>query len=592
MEYKLINSPHPFSSSVIETILINRGMDKDKISHYLSSSADVDIAPYTDLGEEKIKKSIKLIQNAIEQNLKGIILVDCDCDGFTSAAILANYLYKIYPDWTKDNLDFFFHEGKQHGLEDCIDEVSKYEIVLIPDAGSNDIEYHKILADKGIPCICLDHHLIEQESDYAIVINSQSEPYQNKDLSGAGVVWQFCRGFDKETNNDYANDFLDLVGIGLTADMMSLQSIETKTLINEGFRPLNIKNPFIFNIAKKNSYSIGDKLTSIGAAFYIVPLINAVNRVGTKEEKELLFDSMLVYRTFDKIPSNKRGHKPGEMERKLDQALRMVTNVKRRQDKQVEQDINKLISLIENNNMLEHKVLLFYFDNDKVSGNTRGLLANKFMGKYNRPCLVLTLKDGMYQGSARGCDKVGINDFKSICNGFEETRYTIGHPGAFGIGIPQDKILEFQQYLDNALKNYKLENLYFVDFEFTENNLDVNAMIEIASHKDLWGKDIDEPFVAYKGKITSDMINKYKRETCVIKISNDFSIVRFNIRPEDYELLMKNDEFIITAVGRCAKNEYCGKVSAQLLLEDFSINADYSPIEENKSEEVCYWTVF
>lgn len=40
-----------------------------------------------------------------------------------------------------------------------------------------------------------------------------------------------------------------------------------------------------------------------------------------------------------------------------------------------------------------------------------------------------------YQGSARGCDKVGINDFKSICAATGVTQYCTGHPGAFGIGI-------------------------------------------------------------------------------------------------------------------------------------------------------------
>jgi single-stranded DNA-specific DHH superfamily exonuclease len=69
------------------------------------------------------------------------------------------------------------------------------------------------------------------------------------------------------------------VALGNCADMMSLTSKETKHIINKGFKQIN--NPFIKYMADKNSYSLGDKVTSMGAAFYIVPFINAIVRSGT-----------------------------------------------------------------------------------------------------------------------------------------------------------------------------------------------------------------------------------------------------------------------------------------------------------------------
>lgn len=64
-------------------------------------------------------------------------------------------------------------------------------------------------------------------------------------------------------------------------------------------------------------------------AFYIVPLVNAVVRVGTIGEKKLLFESMLEWKANELIPSTKRGHK-GEQETVLEQSLRTCTNVKNR----------------------------------------------------------------------------------------------------------------------------------------------------------------------------------------------------------------------------------------------------------------------
>lgn len=62
-------------------------------------------------------------------------------------------------------------------------------------------------------------------------------------------------------------------------------------------------------MAEKNAYSLGDIISPIGVAFYIVPLVNAVTRVGTMEEKILLFESMLEWKAFEEVPSTKRGCK-------------------------------------------------------------------------------------------------------------------------------------------------------------------------------------------------------------------------------------------------------------------------------------------
>ena len=148
-------------------------------------------------------------------------------------------------------------------------------------------------------------------------------------MSGVGVVWQFCRYLDNLLNKDYADKYLDLVALGMDADMMSMRSIETKHLINKGFE--QVQNPFFSAMAEKNAYSMNNEITPISVAFYIAPYVNAITRSGTMEEKNIVFQSMLKFKAFEKIPSNKRGHKPGEMEQLYVQAVRTVTNVKNRQ---------------------------------------------------------------------------------------------------------------------------------------------------------------------------------------------------------------------------------------------------------------------
>lgn len=324
-----------------------------------------------------------------------------------------------------------------------------FPLIIVPDAGSNDYSYHKELKSKGSTVIVLDHHEAEYISEDAIVINNQLSDYPNKFLSGAGVTWQFCRYLDKLLEKDIANNFLDLVALGDMADMMSMTSMETKHLINKGFKEENLKNPFIYYMADKNSYSLGNHITPMGAAFYIAPFVNAMVRSGTLEEKELLFNSMLQYKAFEVLPSTKRGHKQGDTEKLVEQAIRVSTNVKNRQTRAQDAAMSLIEDRIEQDNMMEHKVLLFLVEPGTIDKNIAGLCANKIMAKYQRPVCILTkveevdptilltsmppkpYKVTYYRGSARGCDKTGIVNFKDICTETGVIEYAEGHQRSF-----------------------------------------------------------------------------------------------------------------------------------------------------------------
>ena len=149
MKYELINEINPFLSPT-EQILVNRGIKLEDIPHYLNTT-DEDINDYNTLGAEVLTKAAKTLALHINSGSKTLIIVDSDCDGFTSAAYLTNYLYSIFPAWVENNLEFFFHSGKQHGLNDCIDRIleKEYKLVIVPDAGSNDFKEMEILKSNG-----------------------------------------------------------------------------------------------------------------------------------------------------------------------------------------------------------------------------------------------------------------------------------------------------------------------------------------------------------------------------------------------------------------------------------------------------------
>ena len=279
MKYKLISKNNP-KLKPIEQVLINRGIPYTELQSYLNTTDD-DINSPLLLGEENLMAAATAIITAINNNQKAKIIVDSDCDGYTSSAILLNYLYELFPSWIENNVEWILHNGKEHGLNDMpLAEWLQEEIKLVicPDSSSEDYDEHKFLKDHGITTIVLDHHEAKMISPNAIVINNQLSDYPNKDFSGAGIVWQFCRFLDSKLNVKNADTQLDLVALGVDADMMSLKSKETKHIINKGFEDQYLKNPFVAGIAWKNSFLLGQKITPIGAAFYIAPLVNAMVR--------------------------------------------------------------------------------------------------------------------------------------------------------------------------------------------------------------------------------------------------------------------------------------------------------------------------
>lgn len=507
MKYQLINTPNNVYNAQSQ-ILINRGIKENEIQHYMNLT-NKDLNEPEIFGEKLLQDAAAALRDTMNANEDICIVVDCDCDGYTSSAILINYLYDCNADFTKEHVHWFLHDGKQHGLADAMNWIQDIypDLVIVPDAGSNDIEDINTLHNMDIKVIILDHHELEVEpSPYCYLINSQSKEYPNKELSGAGVVYQFCRYLDKIWNNVYADQYRDLAALGLIGDMMSLRSFETRYIISQGLVPANIHNPFIFEMWQKNMFKLTDTPTAWGFTFYIVPFVNAINRSGTEDEKQLIFNSMLKFKAFEQILSNKRGHKVGETERLVDQAIRTCTNVKNRQTREEEKGIELVEHLIKDNNMMDHKVLLFLLEPGQIKAEIRGLIANKIMARYQRPCCMLTKRTKIlekpefeysksaifpilhcpgeevitYEGSARGCDKVGVTEFKDICAATQVCEYTVGHQGAFGLGIDSRNLSTFVENTDKRLADMPNEPIYYVDYIWDYKDADAESILEIA----------------------------------------------------------------------------------------------------------------
>ena len=584
MEYQLINPDTSQSKlSAVEQVLVNRGISPYDIAHYLNTSDSDILSPAL---ISNIEDGVKMLLKHISQNDKVLIQIDSDCDGYTSAATLMNYLNCLFPGFVQNNISYRIHTGKEHGIiPDTIPEDVK--LVIAPDSSSNDYEEHEYLNTQlGVDVLVIDHHEADKISKYACVINNQLCNYPTKSLSGVGMVYKFCSYIDSLLGYQYADQFLDLVALGLVADMMDLRDFETRHLVTRGLE--QIRNPYFNGMVNKNQFSLRDGITPIGVAFYIAPYVNATIRVGTQDEK-----LMLDYRGYELVPSTKRGCK-GQTETRVEQACRNCTNIKNKQTKARDASLSIIEQIIEEKNLLENKILVVKLDPEYATDkNLTGLIANQLMSKYQRPVLLLnkvvtehtyleqdekriTQTVISWEGSGRGYDKSKFDNLREFLNESGLVMYAEGHANALGVGILDENFDQFISYSNEALKDFDFTPCYKVDFIFNGADFKGADIVEIAELKSIWGQGVDEPYVAieqinvYKDNIS--LMSADKNPTLKITLPNGTSLIKFRSSNEEFESLYSELGCVtINVVGRCERNIWNGIVSPQIIIEDYEI---------------------
>ena len=559
MRYQLI-APRDEALSAVEQVLFNRGINPKDIDHFKYPSVNDLVNPEK---LEHIKDGVAMLISHIERNDKIFIQVDSDCDGYTSSAILINYLNCLFPHYVQTQISYRIHDGKQHGLlTDTIP--SDVKLVIAPDASSNDYEQHKELHDRGIDVLVIDHHEAEKYSEYACVINNQMCDYPTKSLSGAGVVYKFCSYIDQLLGYDYANDYIDLATVGIIADVMDLRDYEIREIILRGMQ--GFRNPLLKAMVAKDKFHFeGKQLTPFNIAWYIAPYINAITRSATEQEKLVVFESMIEYLAYKTIPSTKRGCK-GQNETRVEQAVRTCANVKNRQSKAKENASNAVFQTIKDENLLEHKILAIRLDPKYAADkNLTGLIANGLLDLYCRPVLILNKveEEGKvyWQGSGRGYDKANLGSLRDLLESSGLVQYAQGHAMAFGVSIPEENYDALVQYVDEAYKDFDCSPVYSVDLIWDgAKDLSSHAFAEIADEEKIWGKGVEDPLIAIENfRIYGNQLRLFGldkgKPTLNIQLDDGSSLVKFKSSEEEYELLHSDLGYvIINAVGTCTRS--------------------------------------
>ena len=479
---------------LLDILLKNRGVENPKELLNINESVLHDGMLF-----KNMDRGFNMLNWHIENNSKIHIIDDVDQDGLTSATIIHNYIKNI-----NNNIDIThsMNDNKIHGIIVKNLEQYEFDLLIIPDAGTSDVKQSKELIEtRDVDILILDHHTIEEDNPYAIVINCQDGQYPNPTLSGAGVVYKFIKEYDKKYGLDFAENDLDLVAIGIVGDSMDLRNYETRYLAIEGLKKIN--NNFIKEFLIKNKKE-EESINFEFVGWKIAPFINAVTRIGTQEEKMDLINAFLGIedlREYQPRRKKKTDDKPPVEIHTLQKTMvRESNNIKSRQDKLVTKSMEQLIEIIETQKLNNNKVIIVDAT-DILEKSFTGLVANKLTNIYKRPIIILKkMKEKnneiIYGGSFRNYNLFPVESFMDILKELDTFIMVGGHNNAGGHQIKESKIQETQNKLNEFFKDIDIEDVYLVDYEIPVGKLKEKHVLQIGQWENIWGNTLRKPIFA------------------------------------------------------------------------------------------------
>ena len=412
---------------LIEQTLVRRGFtDIESVRAFLHPDS-IPSTPFPG-----IEKAVEYIILATRNNQPICIWGDFDVDGQTSTTVLVQTLQASGVDVTY----YIPIRGKEgHGvhiesLKPIIDNGAK--LIVTCDTGITAHEAIDYANSRGVDVIVTDHHeLGETLPNAKAIINpkllAKDHPLAN--LAGVGVAYKLAEALLIENHKSDIDNLLDLVALGLIADVALLKG-ETRSLAQKGIQVLRNTNRLGLKVLAELAGANLETLTEETIGFTLAPRLNALGRLSDANAAvELLL-------TQDPI----RARILAAQIEGLNTQRRLLTN-------QVYEAAEEQI--LKNPTLLTEPVIIL--SHRDWPGGVVGIVANKLVERYHKPAILLTESDdGILRGSARSIEGLHITEAiaanKDLLIGFG------GHPMAAGMSLHANKLNDFRKGIDKAIE--------------------------------------------------------------------------------------------------------------------------------------------
>lgn len=556
------------TENLVKNILKSRGIeDETEILRFLHPSIKEYMPDPFVLKDMDV--ATRLIADAVCGHKKIAVYGDYDVDGITSTAIFVKYLRKIGVDvsWYLPT-----REGEGYGLNiAAIEQIAQngVDLMITVDCGISGVLEVEKAKQLGLTVVVTDHHSPDNVLPNAdAIVNPKREDDESglSFLAGVGVAFLTLvalnrelknRGFfDENTPQINLLNYMDFVALGTICDTMPLIELN-RAFVSTGLKVLGLRQ----NLGLRTLMDLaGIKEPSVYAVgFALGPRLNAAGRLDSAAPalELLLTDNPLI-------------------------ANDLANKLHRMNQERI--DIQNAI-MVDATDIAERccrngKCSLFVCGDD-WHGGVMGIIAGRLKDKYNLPTCVATRSEGIINGSGRSTADIDLGRIihEALAQGI--LKEGGGHAAAAGFTLDVEHEQEFCDFLEKSV-NEQLNGVRPKPEIVVDAQIDASGarmkLIESLSDLAPFGQCNPEPTFVLCGCVLkfASVMGSGAHLRGIVRTSNgtQLSFVGFNLVGTpvgDFLLDETNSNTKIMMLGKLKENNYNGRVSAQLSLEDIAL---------------------
>ncbi len=482
-----------------------------------------------------MKICVDILKDIKKNNEKILICGDYDCDGICATAILCRAFEAVGIQY-----GFYIPDRMEEGYGLSLSAISKaydkgYRNVISVDNGVRAVEAMKLIKEKNMRFILTDHHTFHEEDihcDCFIHPFLKDDDFQK--CCGAGMALQIARCLIPEDR-----EIVALASLATIADCMDVTH-ENRRIIRKGIEYLNqgclpalhaLKNrPQDLFDMKMMAYTIIPKINSLGRMSDHVNANNAVRYLLLKDQNAIMNAAAQINQI-----NELRKTKTMEMEKIANGEIK-----------------NKPFEVIAHSEFHEGIV---------------GLVASRLAGSIHRPVAVLCEMENEFKGSMRSVEGFDLIDYFKDFSSFKTFG---GHAQAAGISLKKENMKDFLDYLESHEMIYQDEEKETLCEWVDESALSIQSVMDYMKLAP-FGNGFEEILFYFHNlqikNITSLSNGKYYK--AVSSSGLEFLLFKSSLghKIKDH----------MNLIGKCTLNEYRGKTSVNIIIEDI--------LEENIYEE-------
>lgn len=403
-------------------------------------------------------KAVERIDKAIRNKEKILVYGDYDVDGTTSVALMYSFIKELYY-----HVDYYLPDRYSEGYGISMQSIdwageNGFSLIIALDCGIKAIDKIEYANQKGIDFIICDHHRPDEVLPSAVAIldpkqNDCSYPYG--ELSGCGIGFKLIQAIAMRQDIPLKKltRYLDLVVVSIAADIVPITD-ENRVLAHFGLKQINRQpRPGLRSLMELNA--INRQLTISDIVFTIAPRINAAGRMDDAEQAVRLLVSS-----------------EGIAARQNADVLQEQNTKRKMIDTDITGEAYKYVESLPD--FKTRKAFVLY--EQHWHKGVIGIVASRLSEKYLRPAIVMTLSNGIVNGSARSVPGFDIYNALKACSELLE-QYG-GHKYAAGVTLKAENvqtfISRFEQIVNETIEDTMLIPEIKIDAELRVRDVNNN----------------------------------------------------------------------------------------------------------------------